>query len=154
MDLRFCEEANEVMENSMKKVFIVEDDIALCGEFERELQGRNDYVYSGMADGATKAIEQVKNNVPDIIILDLCLNERDGTAFVTELHKYFDILPTIIVISVIEDDKVIEKLYKMGVDYRFSKHEEEFGVPLIIEHLEMIHNGLRVPKLKVACYTD
>ena len=140
------------MENAIKKVFIVEDDIALCEEFERQLQGRNDYTYIGMADGATKAIELVKKDVPDIIILDLCLNERDGTAFITELHKHFDTLPTIIIISVIEDDKIIDKLYKMGVDYRFSKHEEEFGVPLIIEHLEMIHTGLRVPELKVPCF--
>ena len=90
------------------KVFIVEDDAKLCDEFEKHLKENTLFTLVGTADGATKALELIKDTQPDVIILDYALNEKDGAACLKGIQDYFEVPPYIIGISAAKDKETID----------------------------------------------
>jgi len=136
-----------------KKVFLVEDDKKLCEEFEKAFRAREDYALAGITDNAGKAFEQIVNDPPDVVLIDLRLDkdkegDYSGIELVDMMQERFLIPPCIIIISVVQEEQVIESLYRRGVDYRFDKNEKKFGAKLVLEHMEDIYPDLKKPVLK------
>lgn len=99
------------------KVFVIEDDHSLASLIEQELKENKFYVYNFTK--ATNALDQLKIEMPDAIVLDLNLEEGEmnGWDFMIELKKmegkYKDI--PIIISSALEEK---DKSFSLGaVDY-------------------------------------
>lgn len=69
----------------MKKIFCVEDDINIRELLEYTLT-QSGYSVSGF-ENAEEFFTAVKNGIPDLVILDIMLPDRDGMAILKELRQ-------------------------------------------------------------------
>lgn len=60
----------------MKKILLVEDDPFIVDIYASQLRGQG-YVVDTACDGEM-ALEKIKNNYPDLLVLDLLLPKMDG----------------------------------------------------------------------------
>ena len=57
-------------------ILLVEDDKGTCKVFEEHIKSRNDATLVGITDSSYEAINLVKLHSPDVVILDLFLDNR------------------------------------------------------------------------------
>jgi len=126
------------------KVVLVEDNQPTVQEFQELFAKLPSFEIIGVADGATNALEIIKNDLPSVVIVDISLREGDGIELVENIisgeHLPFE--PCIVVITAIQKEEIREKLYKIGVDYIFGKEEVNFSAGLIAEFLIEIQEDL------------
>jgi len=118
-----------------KKILIIEDD-----KFLRELIGqkllKEGYDIVEAVDGE-KGIKSIKDEKPDLVLLDLILPGMDGFEVLTKIKKDAGIaqIPVIILSNLGQKDD-IEKGLKMGaVDYLIKAH---FTPGEIIDKIKVI----------------
>lgn len=118
-----------------KKILIIEDD-----KFLRELIGqkllKEGYDIVEAVDGE-KGIKTVKDEKPDLILLDLILPGMDGFEVLTKIKEDAEISQTpVIILSNLGQKDDIEKGLKMGaVDYLIKAH---FTPGEIIDKIKVI----------------
>jgi len=73
------------------KILIVEDEVLIAKDIAIILEGI-DYAVSGIAYDGTSALEQIRSNSPDLVLLDIQLgSEPDGIQIAHIIQKEFDI---------------------------------------------------------------
>ena len=87
-------------------ILIVEDEIILAMAMQVSLEQMGYYV-SGIETDAKQAIAHAKNNRPDIIIMDINLNDSSGIDAANEIWKSFKI--PIVFLTSYTNDKTINK---------------------------------------------
>src|SRR5882757_4479300 len=75
------------LEELLMQVLIVEDDVALGLFLQKGLQLEG-HVVSWVADGES-ALEHVREQRPDLMVLDLSLPKKDGTEVLAEMQGRF-----------------------------------------------------------------
>lgn len=71
--------------NKRYKIAVIDDDKELCGTIKAFLEGRGFFVlcaYGGMA-----GFELVKNNLPDVVILDITMPDMDGRDVLVKIKQ-------------------------------------------------------------------
>ena len=109
------------MENKMK-LLLVEDDVNTCEIFKKIERAKSEIKFIAITNSEVEALNCVKNNMPDGIILDLELTNGKGSGFgfLKELRKIkLKILPKIIVTTNICTDSVYDYLHDNKVDFIF-----------------------------------
>lgn len=93
------------MSNNKYKVLVIEDETNICNLLETILSTNG---YQVVTVGTCKdGITMMLSNVPDLVILDLGLPDRDGLEFIKELRKS-DITPILVLSArTSEADKVM-----------------------------------------------
>jgi DNA-binding response OmpR family regulator len=105
-----------------KTILIVEDD-----KFLRELIGEKleseGYEISTAVDGE-KGIEKIKNEKPDLILLDLILPGIDGFEILSRIKKDSEMAKIpVVILSNLGQKEEVERGLKMGaVDYLIKAH--------------------------------
>ena len=76
------------MENKMK-LLLVEDDVNTCEIFKKIERAKSEIKFIAITNSEVEALNCVKNNMPDGIILDLELTNGKGSGFgfIKELRK-------------------------------------------------------------------
>lgn len=75
-----------------EKILIVEDEMIVATDL-RILLERNNYIVTGIARSFEKAVESIKNNPPDIVLLDIFLTGKlTGIDLAKELKEEKDCL--------------------------------------------------------------
>jgi DNA-binding response OmpR family regulator len=97
------------MENNMKQILIIEDDLNIA-EMERDYLQLNGYKAEIVQDGA-QGLKMALQGIYDAIIVDLMLPNKDGLEIIKEVRKKFEI--PIIVVSARSED--IDKI--RGLDF-------------------------------------
>ena len=100
------------------KVLIVDDDASLCSDLFEQFDKNSDFeVVQPIHDG-TEALEYIKSNKPDIIILDFILSACDGLYIINYIHRYIsNYKPFIYVMSVLGIEKTNTIMMDLRVDY-------------------------------------
>lgn|GEM_PF-2969674 len=77
------------MENYVKRVLMVDDDIELCESMRDYLEGHTDqYKFLGSTSTFSTAIEMFKDGMPNVVILDMMLGAGlDGSDIVDEFRR-------------------------------------------------------------------
>ncbi len=98
----------------MAKILIVEDD-PLINKMYSEKLTRDGYEVS-VAQNGQEGLDKMKENRPDLIILDIMMPKLSGVEVISEMRKDVNLekIP-IIVLSNLTDGPDIEKAKKMGV---------------------------------------
>lgn len=98
------------------KVLIVEDDPILVRIYTVRLK-REGFDTEVVVNGE-EALESIRKQVPDVMLLDLVMPKMDGFSLIAEIKKEgFDLPPTI-VLSNLDQSADIHKAKEMGVaDY-------------------------------------
>ncbi len=102
----------------MYKILVVEDDSAILSVV-KDILIENNYVIEEAADGIA-AIESVKKQAPDLLILDLGLPKLTGESVLVEVKKLFPNLPVIVLTAKNHTSDVV-KGFELGADDYISK---------------------------------
>lgn len=102
----------------MYKILVVEDDQAILSVI-KDILIENNYVTEEAADGIA-AIESVKKQAPDLLILDLGLPKLTGESVLIEVKKLFPNLPVIVLTAKNHTSDVV-KGFELGADDYISK---------------------------------
>src|SRR6188472_4073893 len=111
----------------MKKILIV-DDSAFMRNVLKEMITNNtditklDSVEVFEADNKKKALAIAKKENPDIVLLDIVMQESDmeGVEFIMEANEFFD-LTRIIMVSSISHTDILDTCKNLGVKYYIQK---------------------------------
>lgn len=94
------------------KVLIIKHDTKSTLEIRKKLEGKGDIEIVGTVYDGKNAVASIKNNTPDIIIMDLLLPNVDGIAVMDEINKLKNNNYKFIVKGNLSQIKFIEAAYK------------------------------------------
>jgi len=96
----------------MSKLLIVDDEIDIR-EFARNFfQKRGINVFT--ASGGGEALEVVENEHPDLILLDVRMEEMTGVEFLRKLRETGD-QTRVIMVSGVEDEAIVNEAMSLGI---------------------------------------
>lgn len=101
------------MQTGRKKVIIVDDDQAFIDSL-RELVEIEDIDVIGTGKNGKDAVTMYRSLRPDIVMLDLVMDDYDGFYAIREIQK-IDPDARFIVMSALDSKKAYEDLMKLGV---------------------------------------
>jgi len=108
------------------RLLVVDDEADVC-DFVRNFFKERNFEVSVAYDGK-KAVETVKTESPDIVLLDVKMPEMDGMEALKEILK-IDASKKVIMITAVDDVDQIEEAKRCGAVEYITK-------PLILEQLE------------------
>lgn len=126
------------MEDKKIKVLMVDDEVDFTQTMAFWLKSRG-YIVETASDGKS-AIRMIKENMPDIIFLDLNMPVMDGAETLKRIRKFDKDLPVIIISAYVEDQEKMKKVNAYGISGVFYK-EKDFT-----EGLSMLEVALRTHK--------
>jgi len=98
----------EHREEDKVKVLIVEDEIVIAKDLQKNLE-RLGYSVPGLAVSAKQAMEKVREYHPDLVLMDIMLNDKeDGIEAAKKIRSDFD-LP-IIYLTAYSDNQTVKRL--------------------------------------------
>jgi two-component system chemotaxis response regulator CheY len=107
----------------MAAVIIVEDIEAQAALLRRYVRARHSVV--GTVDGADRAVQLAREEAPDVVIMDLNLNEGNGLAATASI-KSLDETISVIISTIHVDDEVRDQAAEAGADaYLFKPYTQE-----------------------------
>lgn len=102
------------------KIIIIEDDTILLKTLSLQLQ-QGEYEVLSAKDGAS-GIELIKQEKPDLILLDLMMPKIDGYELLSLVRKNNDVKDTkCIMLTNLGQEENKEKAEKLGIEYYFVK---------------------------------
>lgn len=124
----------------MKRILIVDDEVELQNLLSVYITEKTEYKVYTAEDGEI-ALDQMKNTVPDLIILDVMLPRINGIAFLKDLRKMEETkdIPVILMSGIMVDEGFKEEGFILGaVDY--------IEKPLDLEYLVERINSILSPE--------
>lgn len=98
-----------------RKILIVDDDAVIAGMYLLKFQG-SDFDVSIATDGKN-ALERIKSDEPDVVLMDLVLPRLDGFEVLATLNKeQLPKKPKIIILSNLGQQEEIDKGLALGAD--------------------------------------
>lgn len=124
----------------MGKILIVEDEEFLLQALMDALTLEGFEV--DLASDGVQAIEQIRKDIPALILLDILMPKKDGFAVLEEVRKNpeWRLIP-VIILSNLEEDQEIKKALKLGADDYFVKSQHP-----IQEIVEKVKNYMKEKK--------
>lgn len=119
-------------------VIIIEDDVEACNNYKVCIDAVSGMKLSAMTNNSFQAIDLVKEWLPDAVILDLELNEGQGTGFkfMQELNNLDLPYKPFILISTNNSSQIsYDYARELGADFIMSKHQPGYSENAVIELL-------------------
>ena len=123
------------------QVVLIEDDPIACKEFKEYIDTVSDVMLVEITNNAYRAIDFVKNSLPDVVILDLELHEGQGNGllFLQELRKLSLLnTPYILITTNNTSPTTYDAARRLGADFIMSKHQKDYSVPNTVEFLRTL----------------
>lgn len=99
----------------MKKVLIIEDDLPYRKIYTHKFEAAGFEVET--ATDGMEALEQMKTNLPDIILLDLLMPRMDGFQFIDKIKKNPEFCKTpVVVLTNLATDDDAQKVIREGAE--------------------------------------
>lgn len=130
-------------------LLLVEDDPTTCKEFIGLVENSTQFELVGVTNNALKAIDIVKDYLPDIVILDLELHLGLGSGLdVLSGIKSLALtkIPYFLVTTNNSSAVTYESTRLLGADYIMSKHEQDYSEQKVLSFLEMISTAIKSKK--------
>lgn len=125
------------------KIIVIEDDSKECDAFKRIAKKRSDIEFVKITDSDIDALEIIKKDAVEGVILDLELNKGSGNGngfvFLEELKNLkLKVIPKIVVTTNVSSDSVYEYLHSNGVDLIFYKGQTNYSQENVINTLVLL----------------
>lgn len=119
----------------MKKILIVEDESKLRHSIE-EILSKEGYTILSAADGE-EGLQLAKDQMPDIILLDLILPKKDGFSMLQELKGSDDTqkIP-VVVLSNLSEVEEVGRALELGANRYFVK--TDYTVTEVVKRIKEI----------------
>lgn len=133
--------------NNIIRWAICDDADYLCRNFQLDLSVFDNFKFEGKANNTTECLELVKNIEPDILLLDIQMQEeRTGIDIIPEIK---DISPKtkVIMITSFDDSEYIFNAFANGADNYVSKTEK---IDYIVKTIIDVYNNDSVLRPEIA----
>lgn len=116
------------------KVMIADDNRSLCRLFQELVEAHDDFELVGIAHTGLDAIDLIRREKPDVMVLDIIMPELDGIGVLEELqgesHR-----PRVVVLTAFGQEKVTQQAASLGADYFLVK---PFDVRVLVERIRQV----------------
>lgn len=122
-------------------VLLIEDDAQVCKRFAAYAEEMDDISIIAVTNNSYRALDLVKNNIPDAIILDLELSEGEGNGlkFLQDMNNIeLPFKPYVLVATNVSSITTNDYARKYGADFIMSKHQANYSEKSALEFLEMM----------------
>lgn len=121
----------------MITIVIIEDDEIIAEGLKHSIQFNRKFSVVNIYNSAESALENVKNDSPDIIILDISLPGKTGIEIIPELKK---MLPNcdLLMLTSSDDDDDIFNAFKLGASGYLQK---DLDIENLLEALDELISG-------------
>lgn len=122
-------------------VLLVEDDQRACANIINLVDATDDISLIGVTDNAHKALEYVKDYLPDAVILDLELHQGygNGLIFLQEMKQLgLSKLPYILITTNNSSAVTYDYVRQLGADFIMSKHQPNYTEKNAVDFLRMM----------------
>ncbi len=112
----------------MPKLLVVDDEHDVC-DFVKNFFSERGYAVQTAANG-DEALSIVKNDKPDLVLLDIKMNGMDGIAVLKHI-KGIDKNIRVVMVSAVEDQEKMDEARRLGACEYITK-------PLVLDNLEQV----------------
>lgn len=127
--------------NEKLEILIVEDDTLLSKELALLIDNSDDLLLIAVTNDSSKAVEYIKDTMPDVVILDLELHQGKGSGLnvLYNIHTLSLSKKPYILVNT-DNSSVIthETARALGADYIMSKHQEGYSSQSITDFLRIM----------------
>ena len=127
--------------SSRLKILLVEDDQKACSEIINIIDSTEDIELTGVTNNSTKAIEYLKDYLPDAVILDLELHQGygNGIMFLQEMkNSSLSKVPYILITTNNTSSVTYDYARQLGADFIMSKHQPDYSEKGVVDFLVMM----------------
>ena len=122
-------------------ILLIEDDTQVCKRFAVHADVMDDISIVAVTNNVYRALELVRDNTPDTIVLNLELNEGKGNGlqFLQDLNEIeLSFKPYILVTTNVSSTVTTDYVREYGVDFIMSKHQSDYSEKNALEFLKMM----------------
>ena len=103
------------------KILIVDGDVSEAEILESRLQ--TDFEVAGTAFDGVRAVEKIKGQLPDVVLIDIMLPQIDGLGVIERCREVMspDEVPAFIALTMMENQDLMEYIRHLKVDYCMMK---------------------------------
>ena len=124
-------------------VLIADDNQEFSKTLATYLGNEKDMEVVSIVKDGVEAVEQIKELLPDVAILDVIMPHLDGLGVLERLNNSSIVkMPICIMLSAVGQDKITQKSIALGADYYVVK---PFDIELLIKRIREIKNFKPVP---------
>lgn len=104
-------------------VVIVDDNPMILNTLDEVISSEAGLSVIGRADNGKDAIDMIKDNQPDVVLLDLVMPQMDGITVVENIKKKTSMLknPAFIILSAVGGEQMTEEAFQAGANYFLMK---------------------------------
>ena len=121
------------------KVLIVDDHPVVRVGLRTMLESETNISVTGVAESAEKALLEVQNVQPDVVLMDLRMPEMEGTKAIGELRRIQPDLRILVLTNYEADEDIFRALQAGAMGYLLKSTPQEE----IIKAIEMVHDNRR-----------
>ena len=126
------------MEEQKHNIIIADDNSEFCNILKDYLLAQKNFVVTGIAKNGVEALKLIEERKPDLVLLGMIMPIIDGLGVLKELSAMeLKPKPHIIVLSVLNLEKIRRKAISLGVDYYFVK---PFDLEVLIKKIRKTLN--------------
>ncbi len=119
------------------RILIVDNNLELCHALQEYLETQLDLEVVGLAHDGEKALTQIQNLQPDVMLLDITMPYLDGLGVLERLQTLGVKKPTVFVITAFSADSLLARIMDLGVDYFLVK---PFKLEILAQRLRQFSN--------------
>jgi two-component system response regulator (stage 0 sporulation protein A) len=118
------------------RIEIVEDNEINIQMMENILRTQEDFRVVGTARSGVEALENIREHVPDVVLLDIIMPEVDGMTVLEDIRRASDLpkQPKILMVTAVGKDDITLEAFRKGADYYIMK---PFVACELVKHIRM-----------------
>lgn len=129
--------------NQNLNIMLIEDDPAVCKRFTEQIDAIADISITAITNNSYRALELIKDDTPDVVILDLELNQGQGNGlvFLKDLNKLtLPLKPYILITTNNSSSVTYDCARQLGADFIMSKQQADYSEKTVIHFLKILKN--------------
>lgn len=120
------------------KLGIIDDNLDFCEVLVDFLKNQDDMEVSFVANDGLQALDEIKEKVPDVLVLDLIMPHLDGFGVLEALNNLeLKSYPRVIMVSAVGQDSIIQKAVSLGAEYFLVK---PINLSILVKRIKQIMN--------------
>lgn len=128
------------MMRKVVKVLIADDNREFCELLKKFINQQEDFQLSGIASNGFEALEQIQNNTPDVVVLDIIMPHLDGIGVLEKLGNVSS-RPKVIMLTAFGQESVTQRAVELGADYYILK---PFDFAVLATRIRQLADGVNV----------
>ncbi|AEG15482.1 sporulation transcription factor Spo0A [Desulfofundulus sp. TPOSR] len=122
------------------KVLIADDNREFCELLKEFINQQEDFELTGIAYNGLEALEQIKQQKPDVVVLDIIMPHLDGIGVLEKLGSVSP-RPKVIMLTAFGQESVTQRAVELGADYYILK---PFDFSVLATRIRQLADGVNV----------